>query len=390
LYGQRTTSVGVIQGAFDIGGSGGISVSLQNLMNAFARWSNAPNDGANRQGVLTAAADLGVTFGQTTRQLQAASADMYQQTQSLVQKINTLGAHLAELNQSLRTQGRSDNSVEAEVYANLEELSSLADFTVVPSQDGTFTVLVGGQVPLVVGDRSFALTAGQQAVATPGAPPAVVISDANGKDITSVIQGGNLAGVIQTINVTLGKILGDNNGIGTLNQLASSFAARVNQLLTSGQIDNTVIPPSAGVPLFSVGAGATAAATLQVAPGMTPDQLAAIDPGPPLVANGIATQLAGLSNSNAPADQINGLNYPNYYGNIAADVGDQVQTSQAADSRYTQLLSQARSLRSQISGVSLDEEATMLMQFQRSYQAAAKTVTTVNSMMDTLMNLIPG
>ncbi|MGZ4613814.1 MAG: flagellar basal body rod C-terminal domain-containing protein, partial [Kineosporiaceae bacterium] len=38
------------------------------------------------------------------------------------------------------------------------------------------------------------------------------------------------------------------------------------------------------------------------------------------------------------------------------------------------------------SGVNLDEEMTNLLQYQRSYQASARVVTTVDSILDTLIN----
>jgi flagellar hook-associated protein 1 FlgK len=38
------------------------------------------------------------------------------------------------------------------------------------------------------------------------------------------------------------------------------------------------------------------------------------------------------------------------------------------------------------SGVNLDEEMTNMLQFQRSYQAAARVVSTVDEILDTLIN----
>ena len=41
--------------------------------------------------------------------------------------------------------------------------------------------------------------------------------------------------------------------------------------------------------------------------------------------------------------------------------------------------------RSSVSGVSLDEEMTNLMQFQKAYEASAQLITTVNSMLQTVI-----
>ena len=42
--------------------------------------------------------------------------------------------------------------------------------------------------------------------------------------------------------------------------------------------------------------------------------------------------------------------------------------------------------RQSVSGVDLNDEATNMMQFQKSYQAACKLLTTLDSMLDTLIN----
>jgi flagellar hook-associated protein 1 FlgK len=51
-------------------------------------------------------------------------------------------------------------------------------------------------------------------------------------------------------------------------------------------------------------------------------------------------------------------------------------------------LAQAQSLRSSASGVSLDEEAAKLIGFQKSYQAAAKLISVLNELTNSLMGIL--
>lgn len=52
------------------------------------------------------------------------------------------------------------------------------------------------------------------------------------------------------------------------------------------------------------------------------------------------------------------------------------------------LLAQSRGLRDQVSGVSLDEQAVILIQFQRAYQANAKLITVLNDLTATAVGLL--
>jgi len=65
--------------------------------------------------------------------------------------------------------------------------------------------------------------------------------------------------------------------------------------------------------------------------------------------------------------------------------------SNASDDSTTQqqLLAQAQSLRSESSSVSLDEEASRLVEYQRSYQATSKLISVIDSMTQVLLGLIP-
>ncbi|MCX6621015.1 MAG: flagellar hook-associated protein FlgK, partial [Acidobacteria bacterium] len=127
---------------------------------------------------------------------------------------------------------------------------------------------------------------------------------------------------------------------------------------------------------------AGAAMTL-AASDITGEELAAATPEAP-GGNTNALKLAAMATSR----QSNGKTLSEEFAGLASKVGRELETSKANADTHSQLLTQARDLRSQISGVSLDEEASRLIEFQRSYQAASKLVGILNELTDTLIHLI--
>jgi flagellar hook-associated protein 1 FlgK len=210
-----------------------------------------------------------------------------------------------------------------------------------------------------------------------------------GQDVTSLANDGQLGGLLKVRNSTLPSLIGDENQQGTINQLAQGLADRVNSVLTAGQV--SAGPPAvAGSPLFSYDAAhpSSIASTLSLDSNITASSLAAIQPGPPVVANGTAAQLAGLQSPTSSADMISGLSYTDFYSKIATNVGTEASNASEAQSTQADLFNQADTLRTQVSGVSLDEQAAQLLQYQQAYQASSKLISVVNQMMDTLMNMV--
>jgi flagellar hook-associated protein 1 FlgK len=75
------------------------------------------------------------------------------------------------------------------------------------------------------------------------------------------------------------------------------------------------------------------------------------------------------------------------YASAMADIGVRVQSARfAADFSHTVAL-EAEAARTSRAGVNLDEEAARLIQFQQSYQAAAKVLTVAQSIFDTLLEV---
>jgi flagellar hook-associated protein 1 len=82
-----------------------------------------------------------------------------------------------------------------------------------------------------------------------------------------------------------------------------------------------------------------------------------------------------------------GTNATDAYANLLASVGVRVQTAQAASDLSTSVAKDAEQNRTSRAGVNLDEEAARLIQFQQSYQAAAKMLQVAQSVFDTLLSV---
>ena len=80
--------------------------------------------------------------------------------------------------------------------------------------------------------------------------------------------------------------------------------------------------------------------------------------------------------------------FTNTYGSLIADVGTRTQQAETNASIQQNLLGQAESAKSEVSGVNLDEEAADLVRFQQAYQAAAQVISIANSLFDSLLGAV--
>jgi len=393
-YQQQVTSLTPVNNTFDLTSQSGISAAWNNLLQSFSAWSVTPDNATLQQGVLTSAQGLATAFQTTANTLNQAYSDSDQKIGDVVGQINILGAKLQGYNQQALQSTQPDAGLDANINATLEQLSSLVDVTAAKQPDGTYTVLIGGQTPLVIGTQNYNLGSDHAVPTNPapanaGAPALARILDSQGRDITSQISQGQLGGLLDTRNNFLPSLLGGPSQTGDLNLLAKSMADEINSLLTSGQV-NAGPPPQNGVPLFTYNANdnTAVAQTLALSTTITPGQLAAIDPGPPASSNGTALKLANLTNPTGAADDIDGASYTDFLGALSSRVGSALNTAQDGQDSQTQAVAQAQTLRDQISGVSLNDEALQVVQFQRAYQASAQMVTILNSLTETVVNMM--
>lgn len=382
-----------LDGLLNLQAGNSIPGALGELFQSFSAWSVNPNSTLARQTVLSAAGQLAGAFQQTVAGVERQGLDAQRQAGDIVAKINSLSAEISQYNARIRNTQNPDAGVDANLHQTLDALSELVNFTALYQEDGSVSVLLGGQVALVVGEHSYAIStsvsfpSGNAPSLPDGTPPLRIIGP-DGSDITSIAASGSLGGALDVRNRVVPGLLGDGNQPGSLNQLAQSLADRVNALLQSGQTSSGP-PPVNGLPLFRYDtAHPTNVARSLAVENLAAQDLAAISPGPPYVSNGIALALAGLQNSQDPADQVNGQSYLDFYASLAAGVGREAQKAGESRADHDLFAAQARLLRQEISGVSLDEEATHLIELQRSYEAAARMVTVVDELTKTVIDML--
>jgi flagellar hook-associated protein 1 FlgK len=113
-----------------------------------------------------------------------------------------------------------------------------------------------------------------------------------------------------------------------------------------------------------------------------PDQVAASSDGTQ-GDNGNATALADLQNAPIVAGQTAG----NYYSNLIDQVGNDVSNATSKQEAVGLVLQQLTNQQKAVSGVSLDQEATNLINYQQAYEAAARVISTVDELNETAINM---
>ena len=323
------------QSAFNEPSSSGISSQLSAFWGAWNSLANSPpTSEPAKQGVTAAAQQLTVTFHQLSSQLSTISAQANQQYAALTGatgQVQDYANQIAQLNGQIKLAegaGQQPNTMLDRRDLLLDKLSSLAQITVTKQPDGTDTVNFGD-----------------------AAKPLVEGSTVNWPQTLTPAAGGQLGALLGLVSPT-GALSGYS---AALDSVAAAVASTVNALHTS-------------TPFF---AGNTAA-TLTVALTSSQVQTSSV---PAAGGNDVALAIANLRGG--AADQ--------GYAALVERVGSTVKNAQDEQSNFQTTVTAVNNQRQSVSGVSLDEEMTNLISYQRGYQASARTLTAMDSMLETLI-----
>jgi flagellar hook-associated protein 1 FlgK len=355
---QAASGVSQVLGLNDVTGDTGIQGDLSQLFQDFASWAANPTSSSTQTSVIGGAQALASDIGSAATVVQQSVTSAQSDVQTSVGQINQLVGQVQQWNQQIQSGLPAGAGGDAQVYNALQQLSNLAPITTTQNNNGTLNIFLNGQTSLLQGTQQNTLTA------TSSSSTGVAVTDSQGTDVTQSVGSGQLGGLIDYINTFAPTLIGNGSRQGSLNQLAQGLADSVNGTL------------GGSTPMFQYTAGnpTGVAQSLTVNPDMTATALGAAESANPSA----PANLGALQNT-----------FTTQFNTIAQQASNTLVTQTDSLNLHTQLLNQATALRSQIEGVSLSTEATNLIQYQQGFQAAAQVVSVVNSLMQTVINMVP-
>ena len=357
-----------LNGTSSTAGSTQLGTALDSFFSSLTALSGNPSDTATRYGALSAAQALTSAFTSATTQLAQVNAAVSSEIASSVTQLNGLTSTIAKLNQQiggLSPEGDA-GSLEDQRQAAIAQLSQLVGLDQISTEGGGITLTTQGGTVLVAGNEPFALAAVNSG-------DRMHLLDANGTDIGGTVAGGSLGG----------QLTGQNQDLPGVQAALDAVAYRV---LTAVNLQNnagTTPTGQAGIAIFVPQPMASGSAGRMAMIANQPNDFAAAAQGEGPTGNSNAQQLADIENGTDAAGNTISSQFAALLSQVGTRSGALLQQSSTQQASLTQLTTQ----RDTLSGVSMDEEASHLSQYQRAYQAAAKVLSVLDQLMASAINL---
>jgi flagellar hook-associated protein 1 FlgK len=368
----RRDALAPVETALQGSETGGLQNALSSFFGAFRDLEANPNSVPLRAVVAQKGANLASSFQTTRTNLDEIRRGTDAQVRSTVDEVNTLSTKVANLNNQIRSAeaaGGDASALRDQRGEFVNQLSELTGARSTENSDGTVTLTIGEGRPIVSGDTAFALQANNTA------PIGLATITIDGQP--AKFDEGTIAGLQGAITETTSQIT-------ALDGLAAAVVQRVNDLHNSG----TDLDGNAGTNFFNNTPPVTAAnISINAAITTNPRLVVASPLTQPGQTGTIAGQIANLlTDPNTTVGTRTG-SFSSIFGGMLADAGEQV--SQADNNLQTQaaIIQQATAQRDSVSGVSLDEEAINLMQYQKAFEAAARFIKVADEMTQTILSL---
>jgi flagellar hook-associated protein 1 FlgK len=375
-------------------GDGGLGATLNAFYDAWSDLASATSPGAplERAAVRASADALVAQLHAADGQLRAQMRAIDRRIQDLLPRVNDLLQQIDALNDEVARIEVTDpaNDLRDQRDALLRELAGALDIVVLEQADGRVDVALRNGVPLVSGGSARTLYAAPDPN-HPIDPRFVRVYAQNGlasADITSLIGSGELGGLLSARDVTVAGALR------SLDVIAFNIAATVNAVHATGTGSNGYTGDFFAQPAQVT--DATRDLALAAAILASPDAIAA-GPSGGHADNRTALALAKLRDARAPlylhGDALGAPSGPSrsvldQYSAAIAEVGVQARSVSSHRAQLEHVMETLENRRDEVSGVSLDEEVTRLVELQAAFQANSRVISLVSDLLDELVDIL--
>lgn len=353
--------------------SGGLAEVLSDFFNSFHALSANPSSDAEREALMQQADILTKNMNVTSERFDDLSDDLTFQVETDLSEANALIASISELNTEIARAEASHAGQALDLrdqrQARLEDLSKIIEIktenisesggqirVTIPAADGSGTVdlVERGRYKKISFDNSIENS------------PKFTINDDSDTQIQ--IKGGSIHGALEARDEDLLDFTKQ------LDQLAESLVTEVNAVYNNGVVGDNFFE-----------AGQITAATISIDVDLTTATLRTTnDANQHGGDNTLVLAIAELDEKSVTA--LGDRTFGSYYRATISDLAESVATVDSRLDDEQVVFDLLKQQRDSVSGVSIDEEMTDMMRFQRAYEATGKLIRTIDEMLDVIIN----
>ena len=365
-YAAEESLLRQIEGVLPTSNETGLGILLDDFWSAWNSLANDPESSVARTVVRDRAQTLAQSFNRVYREYISFQSTISDEINVRIDEINNLAAQIAELN---RVNPGDNLDLEDQRDRLIDRLSELINIDV--QRDNNSVLVFTSGLMLVSGQASYEISADKP------------LNDEGISQITTIISGtslevdvtsGELSALIAVHNEDIPDLLE------RLDTLAVTIADEVNAVHKNGFNLNGIT----GLNFFAStteGAGSIAVDSSIVA---NVDLIASSDAlGEPGNSN-IAKALADLADKEVIGNQTAG----EYYRALVGTLGNRIQEIGFLRSNQKKIVEHLEMQRQSVSGVSMEEEMTRMVQLEQAFTAASRLVSIADELTQTVLQLI--
>lgn len=383
----RDDTLAQIEQAFREPGDTGIAAKLTAVFTAWGDVANHPTEDGARTAVLQKTATLVADLHTTSSNLDKQWVQTRESLDVMAQDVTAKAQSIADLNTAIKRgtqQGLPVNELADKRDGLVLELSAAIGATSSPGDDGQVNVAVAG-AQLVSGGSSIRI--GVEGTKVPseaavGNPRFMTVPGGTPLNLGGT-AGGALTALSDTIpkyqealNVVARRLVTDVNAAhqGGYDKAGNAGGPMLGDESKTVPTDMSTLTAANITMVFDDPAKLAAASTPPIAAVAGPPAV----PAKPSADGGNATKMAAMAKS--------GTGVAVEYRQLIVNLGIEASVATSNLQTQTVIASQVDASRESVSGVSIDEEMTNMLQFQHAYSAAARMITSIDEMLDVLIN----
>ncbi|MFZ0452492.1 MAG: flagellar hook-associated protein FlgK [Ignavibacteriaceae bacterium] len=364
---HRSEILSQVESLFPEPSDQGISSLITSFFDSWNELSVTPNSPTLRTNVVQAAQKLSSQVQTVYQGLDEVRGSLLNDTKSKVQELNSLLKQVTTLNNQIASasvSGSNNNDLLDQRDHVIDQLSEIANVSISYDNSNAAIISVGG---VFAADQNVSTEFKVNSVNN-----SLTLTTSDGNSVAN-IKGGTLFASMDTYSNTIPQYQ-DN-----LNNVMNTLVESVNNVHSKGYTNTG--SPETGINFFNSYQDGVLKINDRI---LSNNNYIAVSSDGTSGNGDIAVSIAGLSSQAL----INGSTISDSYSTLVSNIGNDKNTADQQANSGQLILQQLQDQKNSYSGVSIDEEMTNVITYQRSYDASAKLITVADQMLQTVLNLV--